>query len=108
MPKGRRKQKNGGRNPRKDANVERPAVDEPLASNESPAFSTRVGITVTPYRVRPIDTDGLAEKAIIDGLVHCGVIRDDSTKEVAWVFKEACVKVKNDSEEKTVIVIEEV
>jgi hypothetical protein len=108
MPKGRRKKKNGRGDSRPPADLERTASDEQVASNESPAFGARVGITITPYRIRQIDTDGLSEKAAIDGLVHCGIIRDDSAKEVAWVHKSACVKVKNREDEKTVIIIEEV
>ena len=108
MSRGRRKQKNGRRNPRKDANMERTTRDEPLASNESPTFSSRVGITVTSYRVRTADTDGISAKAAIDGLVACGVLRGDTAKEVAWVHYPAVRKVKNEADEKTIIEIEEI
>jgi hypothetical protein len=102
------RKKTSHRNPRKATDLERLARNEPLATNEMPAFSTRVGITISAFRVRQIDTDGLAGKAVIDGIVALGIIRDDSAKEVAWVHYEACTKVKNEDEEKTVITIEEV
>ena len=108
MSRGRRKKKNGRRNPRTDANVERIIGDEPLASNESPTFSARVGITVTSYRARTADTDGVSAKAAIDGLVACGILRGDTAKEVAWVHYPAVIKVKNEADEKTVIEVEEI
>ena len=105
---GRRKKTARNSDPRAVADLERPAGHEQVAANEVPSFDSRVGITVLAYRCRLIDTDGLAAKAAIDAIVACGVIRDDSAREVAWVRYEACVKVKDPDEEKTVIIIEEV
>jgi Holliday junction resolvase RusA-like endonuclease len=59
------------------------------------------------HRTRLADADGISAKAAIDGLVHAGVIRDDSTKEVREV-SYLQVKVKNKNEEKTVIQIRRV
>lgn len=108
MPKGRRKKKNGGGAASKTAKVEPTAWDAPDATNESPQFNSPVGITFYSYRVRETDTDGVSGKAAIDGLVHCGVLRGDTRKEIAWVHFPAVKKVKNFSQEKTVIVIEEI
>jgi hypothetical protein len=108
MAKGRRKRKNGGCDSRQTPNVEPTAIDEPVATNENPTFTTPVGITVDSFRTRSCDTDGPSPKAIIDGLTHCGILRGDSAKEVAWVKLNAPRKVKSEEEEKTIITIEEV
>ena len=39
-------------------------------------------ITVINMRKRPIDIDNLSTKALIDGLVHAGVLVDDSPEYV--------------------------
>ena len=98
--------KNDDRVTDKAADVERSACDEPLASSKGAAFNSRVRITVVSYRCRLADADGISAKAAIDGLVHCGILRDDSAKEVG----EVCYrqhKVKNEEEEKTLLEIEE-
>lgn len=93
--------------PCKAANLERTASDEPLESRKNPAFDTPVRIRIHSYRNRLADCDGISGKAAIDGLVLCGIIKDDSTKEVAEVSYHQ-TKVKSKSEEKTVITIERV
>ena len=108
MPQGRRKKKNGRCSAGKASSVEPTVGSEPVASNENPTFRSRVGITITSYRSRTCDPDGVSGKAAIDALVHCGVLRDDTAKEIAWVHYPAPIKVKNSEEEKTVIEIEEV
>ena len=105
---GRRKKKNGRCSAGKASSVEPTVGSEPVASNENPTFRSRVGITITSYRSRTCDPDGVSGKAAIDALVHCGVLRDDTAKEIAWVHYPAPIKVKNSEEEKTVIEIEEV
>lgn len=80
--------------------------DEPIPAYEGTPLRPPVGVTVVSYRSRTHDTDGVSAKAAIDGIVSCGLLRDDSCKEIAWVRFES-VKVKNESEEKTLIVLEE-
>ena len=89
------------------SNVEQAASDEPIQAGRHPAFDTRVDLRVVSYRTRLADADGISAKAAIDGLVHAGVIRDDSPKEVREV-SYAQIKVKNKEEEKTVIQIRRV
>jgi hypothetical protein len=89
------------------SNVEQAARDEPIQTGRHPTFDSRVDIRVVSYRTRLADADGLSAKAAIDGLVHAGVIRDDSTKEVREVSYSQ-VKVKNKNEEKTLIQIRRV
>ena len=88
-------------------NVEQAARDEPVQTGRHPAFDTLVDIRIVSHRTRLADADGISAKAAIDGLVHAGIIRDDSTKEVREV-SYCQVKVKNKNEEKTVIQIRRV
>ena len=94
------------RDTRKNAHVECTASNEPLATGEGPAFDAPVSLRITHHRCRLADPDGLSAKAAIDGLVHCGVLRDDSAKEITEI-RHFQVKVKNAEEEKTVIEIME-
>ena len=89
------------------ADLEPPAGYAPAQAEQSLPFNTPVSITVISHRVRLCDPDNVSAKACIDGLVHCGILRDDSPKEVSEV-RYRQVKVKNRSEEKTVIEIEAV
>jgi len=88
-------------------NVEQVAGDEPIQTCGHPAFDTQVDIRVVSYRSRLADADGISAKAAIDGLVHAGIIRDDSTKEVREVTHSQ-IKVQNKEDEKTVIQIRRV
>ena len=87
--------------------MERTTGDEPLSSRKSPAFTAPVSIAVHHYRCRLADPDGLSIKAALDGIVHCGVLRDDSAKEITEI-RHHQHKVKNADEERTEIIITEV
>ena len=89
------------------SNVEPIVSDEPIQAGRHPTFDTLVDIRIVSYRTRLADADGISGKAAIDGLVHAGVIRDDSTKEVREV-SYLQVKVKHKEDEKTVIQIRRV
>lgn len=91
----------------RSANVERTSGNEPVRAGKGPAFDSRCSITIVSYRIRLCDADGISAKAAIDGLTHCGVLQDDSPKEVSEV-RYRQVKVKNVSEEKTELIIERV
>lgn len=99
--------KSRGRNTGKDADVERTAGDESVHARKGPTFDAQVSIRVDHYRLRLADPDGLSCKAAIDGLVHCGVLRDDSAQEISEI-RHVQHKVKNAEEERTVITITEV
>ena len=86
------------------ANVEPNTRDVGRRANEAPTFSTPVRITFIHARKRLADPDGISVKAAIDGLVACGLLSDDSTKEIVEV-RQRQVKSKIES---TRIVIEEV
>jgi Holliday junction resolvase RusA-like endonuclease len=78
--------------------------DAPLEAKEDARCNPPACITVTSYRCRLCDVDGISAKAIIDGLVHNGVLKDDGPRYVKKISYEQ-VKVKNTSEEKTVVEI---
>lgn len=67
-----------------------------------PPFDTQVDICVMCFRAKRIDVDNYYTKAIIDGCVHRGILRDDGPR---WVrsIKKQHIKVKNESEEKTLV-----
>ena len=88
-------------------NLEPTASDESIPESRRPAFDSRVDLRIVSYRSRLADADGISAKAAIDGLVHAGVIRDDSTKEVREVSYSQ-IRVKNKEDEKTVIQIRRV
>jgi hypothetical protein len=90
---------------RKTTNLERTTCNESLRSSKSAAFDSPVSIRIHSFRCRLADCDGVSGKAAIDSLVMCGVIKDDTTKEVSEVTYSQ-TKVKNKNEEKTVITIE--
>jgi hypothetical protein len=79
----------------------------PLEAKKGARLNPPVRITVVSYRSRLCDADGISAKAAIDGLVHSGILKDDSPEYVSEVSYRQ-VKVKNKSEEKTQLIIEEV
>ena len=83
--------------------VERTAGDEQVAAGKVPSLDSRVDLLVVSFRVRLCDADGISAKAAIDGCVHRGLLRDDSTKHIREVRHQQ-VKVKNQSEEKTLLI----
>lgn len=73
-----------------------------MATKKTQRNDARYRITVTSYRARRHDPDGVSVKGILDGLVQRGILPDDSTKEISQVtFKSYISK-----EVKTIIEIE--
>ena len=87
------------------ANLEQSSRNEPLPTERIQPFGSPVRISVTVYRQIQCDTDNIAAKAAIDGLVRCGVLKDDSAKFVKEVVYRQ-EKVKSKEQEKTEILIE--
>lgn len=82
--------------------MESDSCDAPLEAKKDAGRNTPAGLVITSYRAYTADVDNISPKAIIDGLVHAGILEDDGprfVKEVTLRFK----KVKNHSEEKTVV-----
>jgi hypothetical protein len=89
------------------ADVELPASGQSVQTCQGAAFGSRVDIEIVSYRSRLADADGISGKAAIDGLVAAGILRDDSAKEVREV-RYRQIKVQNETDEKTEIVITEI
>lgn len=70
-------------------------------------FDSPVCISVYHYRHRLCDPDGASVKAAIDGIVHTGVLRDDSCKEIQEI-RHKQIKIPKSEKEKTVFRIEAV
>ncbi len=105
---GRRKKAASNPNTRKDANVERTTGDEPMAKGKSAEFNSRTRIRITHYRCRLCDPAGPSSKALLDGIVRNRILIDDSLLWIEEPIVEVQVKVKNQSEEETVIEIQEI
>lgn len=88
-----------------DAAVEQPAGHAPFPAKEMPRFDSPVRIVVTSYRSHNHDPDGVSVKALLDGLVQAGILRDDSTKQVESVTLQS-IKCKT-GEEKTILEIDD-
>lgn len=88
-----------------DADMESPAGNAPMGAQEMQRFDTPVRIRVTHYRHRLCDADGPSIKAALDGIVQCGILADDSTKEIHEISHQQ-VKIPRGQEEKTEFRIE--
>jgi len=100
--------RSGNRSAGKAADVERSIGNESLAKRKATPFDSRVGIRIVSYRSKLADPDNISGKAAIDGLVHCGILRNDSSKEVASYRADEQYKVDNAEDERTVIAITEI
>ena len=85
-------------------NVEPTAGNEPLAKKKAQGLGPPCRIHVHSRRYRLTDADGVSAKAAIDGLVHAGLLQDDSAKYVAEVSYSQ-EKISKKEEEETIIEI---
>ena len=85
------------------ADMESDFSNAALPAHETPAFNTPVRIRVISYRKLKHDPDGVSVKAVLDGLVHAGVLPDDSSKQV----KEITFESRKSKDERTIIEIME-
>ena len=85
-------------------NMESAPGNEPLGKKEIPRLDSPCRIHLHSRRHRLTDSDGVSGKAAIDGLVHCGLLPDDSPEYVESVsFTQE--KIPVDREESTEITI---
>tara|TARA_R110000765_G_scaffold376382_1_gene467129 strand:- start:243 stop:494 length:252 start_codon:yes stop_codon:yes gene_type:complete len=73
----------------------------PLATKSIERFDSPISIHVHSIRKRLTDPDGISCKAVIDGLVHSGILIDDSPTYV----KEVTYSQEKGKVEKTIITI---
>ncbi|MDD5678417.1 MAG: hypothetical protein PHW60_10570 [Kiritimatiellae bacterium] len=62
--------------------LERAPLFAPMAPSKNPIVDTPCRIRLHCRRHRLADPDGISAKALIDGLVHAGILAGDSTKEI--------------------------
>ncbi|MEE8423865.1 MAG: hypothetical protein V3S49_04935 [Thermodesulfobacteriota bacterium] len=89
------------------ANLEPNFGNASLGKEKIKRLATLVSIRVISYRKLKHDPDGISAKAVIDGLVHAGILGDDSWEQVKSVTFESR-KTKRCEEEKTIIEIIEI
>ena len=70
-------------------------------------FTSPVSIHIHSSRKRLTDADSVSAKAAIDGLVHAGLLSDDSPAYVAEVSYSQ-EKTKSGEEEETILTIKEI
>lgn len=102
-----REAKDRDRTANTDADVECHAGDELAKTKVVEAFTSPVRISVTHYRKKLADPDGLSTKAAVDGIVKLGILADDSTKEIQEPILHRQVKIQESDVERTVFEIEE-
>lgn len=85
-------------------NVEQASCYEPVGAQEIPRLDSPCRIHIHSRRYRLADPDGISGKAAIDGLVHSGILPDDSTRYVQEVTYSQS-KVKTVDQEETEIII---
>jgi len=67
------------------SNVEPDTRNALLGKKEIEGLDTRRSIHLHSKRKRFVDPDGISGKALIDGLVHAGVLTNDTAKEIEQV-----------------------
>ena len=65
------------------ANLEPNIGNELAGKNEIKKVDTPCRIHIHSRRHQLTDADGISAKAVIDGLVHAGLLPDDSAKEIS-------------------------
>lgn len=85
-------------------NMEQTSSHEPLGEKKVPRLDSPCRIHLHSRRHRLTDSDGVSGKAAIDGLVHCGLLPDDSPEFVTAVSYSQ-EKVSGKVPEETEIVI---
>ena len=86
------------------ADMEQVISNELLATKEIARLDTPCRLHIHSLRYRLADSDGVSAKAAIDGLVHAGLLVDDSAKYVKEVSYSQ-EKIKKPDKEKTIITI---
>ena len=81
--------------------IEPNTCHESVAKKKATGFNSLVNISITSYRKRKHDPDGISVKAVLDGIIRRGILTDDSTEQVKSVTFESV----QSKEEKTIIVI---
>lgn len=89
------------------ADVESCAWYEALVKEGVTPFDSPVSIHIHSKRKRLTDADSISAKAAIDGLVHAGLLQDDSPKFVQEVHYSQ-ERTEKDEPEETILTIKEI
>jgi hypothetical protein len=94
---------NANRNTAAPADMEPDIGNEPLGAEKAQGHDSRCCLHVHSIRATLADPDGISAKAAIDGLIHGGILQDDSPRQIQEVTysQEKCRK----GQEKTVITL---
>lgn len=101
MARGKRKAKKEDSLTVSLAHVEQTFRNEALEQEEIATLHPPVRIHIHSKRKRFVDADGISAKAAIDGLVHAGILPDDSASYV----HEVSYSQEKSTEEETIIEI---
>ena len=96
---------NDDRDTSADANLESDIGHASLGAKEAPRFNAPCNITFVHVRTRLADSDGISGKAAIDGIVHAGILADDSPKQVTET-RHRQIKAGRGEPEKTIVILE--
>ncbi len=86
------------------ADIKQNIGNESLGKKKIARFNRPVDIEICNYRHRLADRDGICSKYLIDGLVDCGILHDDTTKEIVGL-KIKQIKIPKQQCEKTIVII---
>lgn len=76
---------NENRNTNTFTNMEQAACDASMGAEEVQGYDSPCCVHVHSIRNRLADPDGISGKAAIDGIVHAGVLPDDTAKQIKEV-----------------------
>ena len=107
MVKGNGEEESCSEAPLTSADLESSAGYEALVSEGVTPFSASVSIHIHSKRKRLVDADAVSAKAAIDGLVHAGLLQDDSPQFVEGVSYSQEKTEKGEPEE-TIITLQEI
>lgn len=93
---------NGNNNTAALADMEPNSGNEPLGEEKNKGHDSPCRIHVHSIRRRLADSDGVSGKYAIDGLIHAGILKDDSPK---YVKEVSFSQEKTKGKEKTIITI---
>jgi hypothetical protein len=80
--------------------AKRPVRNGPLAAAEGKAKGAgRIHVSITSYRSRLTDPDNLCAKATVDCLRYCGILKDDSAKDITYSISQEKTSKENERTE---------
>lgn len=107
MVKGNGEEEGSSEAPLTSADLESSSGYEALVAEGVTPFSAPVSIHIHSKRKRLVDADAVSAKAAIDGLVHAGLLQDDSPQFVEGVSYSQ-EKTEKDQPEETIITLQEI